>query len=268
MKQLSIALCLLVFLATGVHAQAATTTPAADETDTPEPTITKSQQLDDLKERLATKVAQLRQTQRKAIFGTVKTVSVSTVTVETKTSDVKIELTDDIKIIQMLKGERTELTQDDLDKGDVVTVFGDYDASLDLLRAKVIFIQGTFPKHVSGIVKEVDQKGAVLTLNTPDNQTLLIDVEKTTSSVMWTDPKGLEKSGFSKIEVGHVLHITGSAVPKKENRISATRIVDLGAVTGVTPTPTQEEVEASASATPKPTPKVLVTPKATPTPEP
>jgi hypothetical protein len=268
MKHLSLIICIMALLATSVYAQTSTTTPASNPTETPGPT-TKASQLDDLKERLATKVAQLRQTQRKAIFGSVKTVSVSTVTVETKTSNVKIELTDDIKIFQMLKGERTKLTQDDLTKGDVVTVFGDYDASLDLLKAKVIFIQGTFPKHVSGIVKDVDQKGFVITLMTPDNQTTTIDVEKSTASVMWVELKGLEKSGFSKIEVGHILHITGSAVPKKENRIAATRIVDLGAITGVTPTPT-EEPAASPSASPKTTPKVLVTPKTTPssTPEP
>lgn len=268
MKHLSLFICMMALLATSVYAQTPTATPTKNPSGTPEPT-TNAKQLDDLKERLATKVAQLRQTQRKAIFGTVKTVSVSTVTIETKTSDVKIELTDDIKIYQMLKGQRTKLTQDDLAKGDVVTVFGDYDASLDLLRAKVIFIQGTFPKHVSGIVKEIDQKGFVITLTTSDNQTETVDVEKSTASVMWVEPKGLEKSGFSKIEVGHILHITGAAVPKKENRIAATRIVDLGALTGVTPTPT-EAPAASTSATPsaKSTPKVLVTPKTTPTPEP
>ncbi len=133
MKTLILILVTLL-LTTGVAAQ--TATPSSTPTET-------KQKLDDLKERLATKVAQLRQTQLRAIFGTVKATSVSTITVETKTSDVKIELTDEIVVTQMIKGKRTELTTEDLAKGDTVVVFGDYDANLDLLKAKVIFIQGS-----------------------------------------------------------------------------------------------------------------------------
>ncbi len=264
-----IVLFLIAFCITArVYATTPTDTPTASPTEAqPE----KTQQIEDLKERLATKVAQLRQTQRKALFGTIKAVSISTITVETKTSDVKIELTDEIKIVQIIKGTRTELGEQDLAKGDVVSVFGDYGANLDLLRAKIIFIQGTFATKISGIVQEVDEKNFVLTIETPEKQLYTIDVERTTATTMWAEDKGLEKSGFSKIEVGHVLHITGTSVPKKDRRISATRIVNLGTITQTTPL-TEKAEEASPPATPsvKSTPTVLITPKSTssPTPEP
>lgn len=130
---------------------------------TPAATPSSSSKIDDLKERLATKVAELRQVQKKAIVGNVKATSVSTITVETKTSDVKIELTDEIKVFQTISGKRTTLTTDNIEKGDYVVVFGDYDATLDLLQAKVIVIQDPLPPRFSGLISAIDKKNFTVT---------------------------------------------------------------------------------------------------------
>ncbi len=230
----------------------------AAPTPTPEATGAGTQtQIDDLKERLATKVAQLRQSQRKAIVGTVKAVSVSTATIETKTKDVKIELTDDIVIVQVLKGKRTKLTLDDLTKGDEVVVFGEYDATLDLLKAKVIFIQsGASAERIAGTVTAVDKEEFTVTVAT-EGKNVIVDIEKATKITLW-DGQKLTKSGFSKLTVGDSMHVVGTLVPKKENRLSAVRILDIGNVTNApTAAPTEE-----------PTPTVKTTPKSTPTPTP
>ena len=78
--------------------------------------------------------------------------------------------------------------------------------------------------------------------------------------------KGVVKGGFSKLVPGATAHVRGTAVPKKENRISAISLLDLGNVTGATPTPT-ETVEASPSASPTATAKATPKPTATPTPK-
>ncbi|MEK7129957.1 MAG: hypothetical protein AAB803_02965 [Patescibacteria group bacterium] len=216
--------------------------PAAKVGAAPEATPTANvKQIEDLKERLATKVAQLRQSSRRAIAGTVKTVSVSTATIETKTKDIKIELTDDIVIVQNLRGKRTKLTVDDLAKGDNVVVFGEYDATLDLLRAKVIFIQATQPERLAGTATAVDTKEFTVTLATPEGKTIIVDIEKTTKITLW-DGQKLTKGGFSKIVAGDTVHLVGTTVPKKENRVSAIRILDIGNLTNaptVAPTPTE-----------------------------
>ncbi len=232
------------------------TTAVAAQTATPSATPSESKQkLDDLKDRLATKVAQLRQTQKRAIYGTVKATSVSTITVETKTSDVKIELTDEIKVGQILKGKRTELTTDDVARGDTVVVFGDYDQNLDLLKAQVIFIQGALPMRISGEIVETSKDDFTITVKTADGPTYIVDFEKTTSALLWTKEKGSAKGSYSKLLVGDTVHILGNPVAKKENRVSALRILDIGNLSGVVPTPTPTpEKAASPSATPKKTP--------------
>lgn len=223
-------------------------------TASPTPTST----IDDLKERLATKVAELRQTQKKAVYGTVKTVTLSTFTVETATNDLKIELTDDIKVFQMIKGKRTELTGEDLAADDLVTVFGEFDTGLDLLRAKVVVIQSTPLVRVSGTVKDIDTKEFTATVTTKEGQDYIIDIETTTTALVFDKEKGLIKGGFSKLVAGNTVHVVGASVARVDNRISATRLIDLGNLTGTTPTATTTPTArltptATASATPRAT---------------
>lgn len=201
-----------------------------------------SKQVEDLKERLATKVAQLRQTQRRAMYGTVKTVTLTSITIATKTKDIKIELSDNITVIQIRKGERTKLTIDDVEKGDTVTVFGDYDATLDLLKAKVIFIDGVVPTMINGEVTDVNRTDFTLTLKMQDGTSYVVDIENGTKTLRWNKDDGITKSGFSKVTVGDTVHVVGTPVPKKENRMSALRVLDISPPT------------ATPSATPKLTP--------------
>ncbi len=225
---------------------------AQDATPTATPRLaqaTGSGQLEDLKARLATKVAELRTVVKRAMYGTVKTVSLTQATVETKTKDIKIELTDDVMVTQLLSGKRTTLPIEDLAAKDVITVFGAYDETLDLLKAQYIFIESaTNLIRVAGTIADVDHEDFVLTVNTKEGRTLTIDIEKATKTTMWTATGGIVKGGFSKIAVGDTVHITGKPVAKEENRISASRILDLGNITGAATTPT-----ASVSATVKPT---------------
>lgn len=214
--------------------------------------------IDEIKERLATKVAELRQVEKRAFFGTVKAKSLSTLTVETKTKDIKIELNDDIKVVQIIKGKRTNLTIDNVEKGDVVSFLGDYDSAIDLLKASLIFIEGTFPTRLSGKVTKIDREDFSLTVGASDNQTYTVDIEKTSKVLRWDKVNKITKSGFSKMTEGETIHFVGTPVPKKENRYSALRILNLGNPIGEppptpTPTPTPEK-QSSPSATPKPTP--------------
>ncbi|MEK7543973.1 MAG: hypothetical protein AAB557_03840 [Patescibacteria group bacterium] len=215
-----------------------------------------TKKIEDLKDRLATKVAELRQTSRRAIYGTVKSTSITSFVVETATKDVKIELMDEIKVIQYLKGKRTILTSDDIAKGDLVAVFGEHDATLDLLKANIVVIQTPNPERISGTVITRNDQEFTLTIMTPRSQTYTVDIEKATITLAWDrQKKEIGKFGFSKIIAGDTVHVVGFPVPKKEQRISAGRIIDLGnlatpAEQAIRSTPTPTEKLASPSASP------------------
>ncbi len=223
----------------------------------PKPAATESAQLNELKERLATKVAELRTVVKKAVYGTIKAVSITSATIETKTKDIKIELTDDVSVTQMISGKRTALTSEDLEARDNITVFGTYDETLDLLKARAIFIESpTVTVRVSGTIADIDEEEFTLTINTKEGRTVTVDIERTTKTTAWSKEGGIVKGGFSKITVGDTAHIVGTNVPKTENRIKASRVLDLGNITGAKSAPTEAPAPtASASATRKPTPR-------------
>lgn len=241
-----------------VAAQSATATA----TSRPTAAASESAQMEELKARLATKVAQLRTVVKRAMSGTVKSVSVTSATIETKTKDIKIELTDDVKVAQMISGKRTNLAIENIEPQDNVTVFGTYDETLDLLKAQYIFIESsTQPTHFSGVVADVDKEAFVLTINTIEGRTLTVDIERTTKTTLWTKESGIAKGGFSKIAVGDTVHVTATPIAKKENSYTGIRILDLGNITNAAGTPSSTITpQASASAAPKTT----ATPTATP----
>jgi hypothetical protein len=179
----------------------------------------------------------------------------------------KIELTDSIKVAQMLKGVRTDLTTDDISKGDVVTVFGDYDSTLDLLKAKFIFIEGVIPERILGVISSTDKKEYTITVATAEGKSIIVDIETTTKNIVWDKGNGTAKGAFSKYTAGDTVFVLETPEPKFDNRVSAMRVLDIGNMTGATATPTATPTKvASPSATVKVTPKPTAKPTATPTP--
>jgi hypothetical protein len=250
---IAIAVAVLSAPAPVLAATKAAATPSTQPTSAGTTAATDSADIEQLKERLATKVAELRTLVKRAMFGTVKDVSVASATVETSTKDIKIELGDNVGVAQMIGGKRTTLTTDQISVGDPLTVFGTYDETLDLLKAQFIFIESPIvTHHISGTVTATDAKGFTLTIATPEGRTIIVDVEKTTKANAWNATDGIAKSGFSKIAVGDTVHVAGIAEPKQDDHISANRILDLGDITGAAPSPTATlTVVASVSATPK-----------------
>jgi hypothetical protein len=217
-----------------------TATPSAAPTSS-----TIDSKIEDLKVRLATKVAELRKTSPKAIFGTVSNVSISSITVDTTTKSMKIDLTDSIKVFQMLKGKRTALSTDDISKGDVVTIFGNHDATLDVLQASIIFIEAAKrPQRIHGFISETNKKNNALTIKGLDGTEYTVDIETTTKTFVYTPADGIIKSGFSKIETGMFISVLGLPDAKTPNYFSAVRVLHMNGDTN-TATP-------SAKATPTP----------------
>jgi len=266
-KRFLMFLCfVLVAAATAQSVLAAT--PTATKSAAPKATTTPNTKIEDLKDRLATKANELRVLSKKAVVGILKSVGVAQATIELPTKDIKIELVDDIPVIQYLKGKRTKLTVDDLDTGDPLVVFGTYDATLDILSAKYLFIQDAvqrYEKHLTGTVTEIDSKKYTITMKAFEGQQVILDIESTTKTNILNGDKQ-EKSGFSKITAGDRLVVYAVVEPKKTDLYSAIRILNLGTAgspnTTIAPTP-----EPTKSSTSSAIPKFTDTPKATTTPK-
>ncbi len=234
----------------------ATPTWAAKASPTPEATTSgqtlgeeRREQIKDLRERVATRVAELRAQNRRAWVGTIKSLSGNNLTLTTKQGDKIVLTNEDTSFFRFGAGAKKTIKFSDLAVGQEAAAFGQVDSNNGQMTAKVI-IAKVLPLNINGKVTAVDVSGGTITVQTPKNGSFIVDIENFTKILAWEKGKGLQKSGLSKIKVNDRVHVNGT-VPTKTggaNRITANRILVLpGQATGITGSP-----KPSASPSPKP----------------
>lgn len=235
-----IILSLIAFLTSSVFAQNNERTTADQNRD---------RKIEDLKERVASKVAQLHIPLFKALTGEVTSVAKDSFLLKTSQGEKTVKLDEEVKIFRLSPGKKLPIILSNLKKGDGVAAIGSNDAQ-GVFTAKVILTK-TLPQNINGIVEKTDQTNFTISVKDQKGVIYLVDIESTTKVQSWDKAKGLIKIGFSKIQNGDRVHVNGQIVPKEENRISAIRILVLpGQAAGIsgksatpsaqTPTPTSK----------------------------
>lgn len=218
---------LVIFLwgifAPAVLAQEATTSPQPRFKLTP---FKNQEKIKELKEKVATKVAQMRIKTPRAFAGKIKSLEENFFVLTKRRGDQKVLILEEAKFFRLGKGERTAISFSDLKVGERVVAFGTFDRESEEFSAKIIFAH-LFPKNLNGRVTEVNLAEGILTVQNRKAGTFIIDIEVTTKIFIWEKDKGMVKSGFSKIEVGDRVHINATQILKEENRLSANRILVL-----------------------------------------
>lgn len=229
-------------------------TPSAKPTTSQEKTI--ETKIKELKERVATRVAQLREEKKKAILGIVKEGTKESLTLTTKTGEITVKLDEEGKIIHLLDGRRVAAKISDIDIGERILAQGTLDEEGTLLAAKIIAKRPIV--NLNGLVAEVDTKEGTITVATKTGEKKVVDIETTTKISVWEkglpaggQGKGLIKGGFSKIKVSDRVHVQGfEKMEDKTKLFQATRILVLpGLALGIT-----GEKPASPTALPKTSP--------------
>src|SRR3989338_5055188 len=211
--------------------------------------IDKLKQIEIFKEKIATKVAEIRNNEKAARFGNIKKIDKNTVTVSTKKGDQTVYYSDDTEIYTLAKSDKTKIQANKLAEGDRITAFGYFDTDKITINAKYIYVM---PNTLSllGKITDKDSKNFTISLNTNEGQTIIVDIETYTKSYsLDLVKKALVKIGFSKLNKEDIIRVIGTPNEKEDNRISATRIL----LTTTTPKSTPSE-SATPSATPNPSP--------------
>lgn len=199
--------------------------------------IDKLKQIEILKEKIATKVAEIRNNEKAASFGNIKKIDKNTLTVGTKKGDQTIYFSEDTEIYSLIKSGKTKILSSKLAEGDRVTVFGYLDTDKTSINAKYIYVM---PNIISliGKITDKDTKNFTITLQANDGQTVLVDIETYTKSYSLNlAKKTLDKTGFSKLSQEDVVRVIGTQNEKEDNRISASRIWKLAKIQSSTPAP-------------------------------
>ncbi len=252
-------LYLILYTSSVVAASPLPSPKSTEASPSAKPGSERQEQIKELKDRLATRVAELRQQMRRVLTGEIKTISGKNLTLTTKQGD-KIVVTDEQTIfIQLGASGRKEINFSNLKAGQSISAFGLYDETKGQLAAKVI-ISKVLPLNFNGKITEIDISGGTISVQTPKNGSYIVDIENYTKISVWDKDKGIQKYGLSKLKVGDRVHINANQPTKstENNRVSANRILVLpGNATGIVSSP---KPTASPTATPKASPKPTSTP--------
>lgn len=235
------------------------------ESATPASTID-ADKVQALKEKLATKVAELRENQTRGFYGEIASLSKTSFTLVTENQEVKVRYSEDALMFK-LDGTKKAAKTADLKNSLSVAVLGLFDPEDSVITAKFILIQ-SHPVLISGEVTTIDKTASVVTLKTPGGKTVTFDYEKTTSSSEYrVADKKTVKSGLSRFYPGDRLYAWVLKTSEDDGAIkmSATRILRIPQAV-LNPTAAEVSPSSAPSASPKVNPKS--TPRASPSPTP
>lgn len=228
-----------------------TPTPAGETTPSATTFINKLKQIETLKEKIATKVAQLRESEKGAAGGTIKSLGDTNITLATKNGDKTYSYSDDTVFFDMRDGEKGEPQPVSFAKklkvGFRIVIFGYYDTNRTTLSAKYIYVVSN-PVHLVGKIADIDKSNYTITVKEAQGNTL-VDIETYTRISLFSKKTGIVRSGFSKLSENNTVHIFASPNPKDENRVSALKILALSFAntSAVSPTATVKNSTPSAS---------------------
>lgn len=238
---------LFVSLIFPVNTLAQTKTPAKSAIPTSDEIQKINSKIDELKNKVASRVAELKLVERRGTVGTVDSV--------TDTQVIITDLNENRRIIEVDELTKFSSTEDnsfgisDIKKGSRISAVGLYNKESQRLLARFLN-EVSIPLFLHGIISEKDEDEFTLTLSTEDGKNLIVDIEKITKTSAYTKGE-LDDSGFTKILIGQNAIVVGYPDSKDENRITSSRIIIIPDLpknpkiqietSSPTPTPASEE---------------------------
>lgn len=196
-----------------------------EDEDNPNPTNESTaesltEQITDLKEKIASRVAELNLVEKRGIIGTVNSVDGTEITLEDVYGNVRSVDVDEITNFESDADDTFGIS--DIEEGMEISVLGLYNKQSERILARFITVV-TIPQFVQGTVQSVDEDEFTVTVLTDEDESYVVDVETSTVSQELIDDE-FETSGFSDIEPTQRIFISGLS-EDDPNRLSASRML-------------------------------------------
>lgn len=229
-RQLLIATLIASLAMTG-QAYAATTTPTTD------PAL--NNQINTLKNKIASQVAQLNLVEKRGVIGTIQQVSANQMAlIDTNGNTQYVDLDE---ITKFSSAASSSFGLSDLKKGMLVSVLGIYNKESQRILARFVDTE-TVPTRYYGEIAAIDGKNFAITVATDDQKMAKVEIDTTSTVYSYTNGSDLTRYGFSKLTVGDRVAVIGYPDKKDATMLIADRMIDyLNApknpnITMVTPT--------------------------------
>lgn len=198
------------------------------QTATPKPTVSNGEKLIDeinnLREKVASKVAELNLVEKRGSFITVTQITGNKITGNDFQNTTRIIDVDELTKFSSPSAKSFGIS--DITSGSKISVIGLYNKQSKRLLARFINSEN-LPAIFSGAITEIDKVNFTITVLSEDKRITLVDIENITKTSSYSKEEGIKKLGFSKLIVGDRVHIVGFNNIDEKNRVSATRVLAL-----------------------------------------
>lgn len=206
------------------HAQTATPKAEPTQAEESEDESTLSDQINDLKDKIASRVASLKLVDKRGIIGTVTEVKDTQITITDPQQKKRIIDIDEITKFSSPSAKST-FGISDINVGSEVSVIGLYNKQSRRILGR--FVETiTKPIFITGVISEKNEKEFTISVLTNNDMTTTIDIERLTKTNTYSDEDEIVKAGFTQLEVGDRVVVTGYPVEEK-NRLTGIRILRL-----------------------------------------
>lgn len=215
-----------------ILAQTPTETDSSEE-DTPSASISGEQsigeqlnkQINQLKERIASRVAELNLVEKRGIIGTVTETSGNQITFTDLNGKTRFIDVDEITKFSS-PSAKSSFGLSDLTKGTKISVLGLYNKQSQRILARFIDSY-VIPVFLSGRIADLDKINFTVTVIAENQKQTVVDIETITNISTHSKEDGISKLGFSKLTLGDRVLISGFPSKNDPDLLAATRILVL-----------------------------------------
>ncbi len=222
---LFLATLLLALFSTTPFANAAVTptAPTAVSPSTQQQQETLANQIDQLKEKIASRVAQLNLVEKRGIVGTVTDASNNQITLTDVQGNIRFVDVDELTKFSS-PSAKANFGISDIVKGTTLGAYGLYNKESKRLLARFVDVL-VLPSYTSGEISSVDKANYTLTVMDETGKQTVVDIENFTRTTEYSKTGDGTRYGYSKLQTGMRLIVIGYPNRKQKNRVTATRIM-------------------------------------------
>lgn len=197
--------------------------------------------IEKIKEMVADKVSKLKIVDKRGFIGKVTDTSTTQITANDSQGTKRFVDIDELTKFQESIGSSKTFGISDIKKGDTLAFIGLYNKDTERLLARFVTKAASVPQFVEGKILSVDTENFQFTVLTNSGEKKKVDVLRSTTTKSFNPEDGEQKSGFSKLETGEFVVVSGYPDDDDKSLFSASRVLHLrvgnSAESIATPTP-------------------------------
>ena len=180
-------------------------------------------QINQLKDKIASKVAELNLVEKRGISGSVMEVSGNKITLTDIAGKTRFIDVDEITKFSS-DSAKGSFGLSDLTKGTIINILGLYNKESKHLLARFINV-AVNPTQITGTISDLDTKNYSASVETEDKKQTSLDISTTTKISVYTKTDGLSRYGFSKLTIGDRIIAIGYPDKKDPTILVTDRII-------------------------------------------